>query len=64
MIEIPSDVGVFALVCDPTGTWFAIAPAVRELSGRHGIRRVKAAPDPNGDAGEDQIHHLVAVGIR
>ena len=33
MIEIPSDVAVFAVACDPTGTWFALAPTVRELSG-------------------------------
>ena len=47
MIEIPSDVAVFALVCDATETWFALAPAVRELSGRRGIRRV-AALNPDG----------------
>jgi hypothetical protein len=45
---LPSDVAVFAVVCDATGQWFALSPAVRELSGRHGIRRVGALPNPNG----------------
>ena len=49
MVELPSDVAVFAVVCDATGQWFALAPAVRELSGRHGIRRVGALP--NSDFG-------------
>ena len=48
MIELPPDVAVFAVVCDATGQWFALSPAVRELSGRHGIRRVGAALNPNG----------------
>jgi hypothetical protein len=34
-----SDVEVFAAYCCG-GQWSVVAPAVRELSGRHGIRRV------------------------
>lgn len=48
MFELPPDVAVFALVCDVIGQWFALAPAVRELSGRHGIRRVAVALNSNG----------------
>ena len=34
MVELPSDVAVFAVVCDATGQWFVLSPVVRELSGR------------------------------
>ena len=47
MVELPPDVAVFAVVCDATGQWFALAPVAHELSGRHGIRRMGAVPNPN-----------------
>jgi hypothetical protein len=34
------DVGVFAAYHSGAGQWSIVAPAVRELSGRHGIRRI------------------------
>ena len=48
MIELPPDVGVFAVACDATGQWSVLAPVTHELSGRYGIRRVGAALNPNG----------------
>jgi hypothetical protein len=47
MIELPSDVAVFAAVCDATGRWSVLSPVAHELSGRHGIRRVWAASNSN-----------------
>jgi hypothetical protein len=44
MVELSPDVAVFAAVCDATGMWSVLAPVAHELSGRHGIRRVWAAP--------------------
>jgi hypothetical protein len=40
MVELSSDVAVFAAVRDVTGTWSVLSPVAHELSGRHGIRRV------------------------
>jgi hypothetical protein len=39
-----SDVPVFAAY-HRAGQWSVIAPAVRELSGRHGIRRIARVPE-------------------
>jgi hypothetical protein len=35
-----TDVPVFAAHLTPSGLWEVLAPVVRELSGRHGIRRI------------------------
>ena len=47
MVELPPDVAVFAVACDATGQWFALSPVAHELSGRHGIRQVGAALNPD-----------------
>jgi hypothetical protein len=44
MADRLSDVGVFAAYCR-AGQWSIVAPVVRELSGRHGIRRIARVPD-------------------
>jgi hypothetical protein len=44
MIDWFSDVEVFA-VYYRAGQWSVIAPTVRELSGRHGIRRIARVSD-------------------
>jgi hypothetical protein len=34
------DVPVFAVCLTPSDSWEVLAPAIRELSGRHGVRRI------------------------
>ena len=46
-----TDVPVFAVRRLASGYWEALAPVVRELSGRYGIRRLAGAPSVMGGEG-------------
>jgi hypothetical protein len=49
-----SDVPVLAAHLLPSGQWEVLAPVVRELSGRHGIRRIAVIRDRVSGVGPDE----------